>query len=315
MATTLEGAVDVLQLFAEPTRVRLLALLADEELTVAELTAITHLAQSRVSTHLGKLREAGVVRDRRAGSSTYYRMNREAMPESAMRVWELLSAGLRDRVLEQDRSRCAAVLDARKKARFPEAFAGEMERHYSPGRTWEAMARGFLAMLELGDVLDAGAGDGSLAEMLAPRARSLVCLDSSETMVSAARTRLSGLENARVERGDFHAMPFGAASFDQVLLFSALSYATDPAKVLSEVARVLRPNGVVAIVTLDAHEHTAVAESYGHVQPGFPPAALRRMLKRAGLAVELCEVTSRESRPPHFRVVTAAARKPVDEDT
>src|ERR1700681_1892138 len=123
---TLGAAVELLQLIGEPTRVRLLALLATDELTVAEIVAVTQLAQSSVSTHLGKLREAGLVRDRRSGASTCYALNEGAMPAPARRVWELVRGEVRDALLEGDRQRAAKVARARDgSGRWPDAVAGE----------------------------------------------------------------------------------------------------------------------------------------------------------------------------------------------
>lgn len=307
---TLATTIDLLNLFSDPTRVRLMALLAREELSVAELTSVTQLPQSRVSTHLGKLREADVLRDRRAGASTYYALNDASMPAEARKVWSLVQSEVDDAVLETDRKRCDAVLRARNgNGRWPDVIAGEMERHYSPGRTWEATARGFVGLLELGDVLDIGAGDGTIAELLAPRARSYVAIDVSEKLIAAARARLSRLPNVRCAVADAHALPFPDASFDQVLLFNVLTCAEQPGKVLAEVARVLRRRGTAAVITLDAHDHAAVTAGYHHVHPGFRPSKLEKMLEKAGLSVRQCEVTSRERRAPHFNVITAFASR------
>jgi ArsR family transcriptional regulator len=307
---------DLLGLLAEPSRVRLLALLAEQELTVNELCAATELGQSRVSTHLGKLRDAGLVRDRRAGGSTYYRMANGELPAPARKLWSVVAAELDDTQLATDRQRCTAVLraraaQARNDGRWPDSVAGEMERHYSPGRTWEALARGLIGLADLGDVLDAGAGDGATAQLLAPRARSITCVDLSETLIDAARVRLAGHANVRAEVADLHALPFAAASFDQVLLLNVLTHLRAPAGALAELARVLRPGGRLALVTLAAHDHLDVTASYGHVTAGFRPADVRRLLERAGLSVEQCAVTSRETRAPQFEVVTAFAAKPI----
>ena len=148
---SLDVTTDLLQLFSEPARVRLTALCAEEELTVADLVAITELAQSRVSTHLGKLRGAGVLRDRRVGTSTFYALADGSMPEDVRRVWSLVSAATRDPVLEADRARLDAFRAARaKEVAWPDALAGRMERHYSPGRTWQATARAFVGLMRLG---------------------------------------------------------------------------------------------------------------------------------------------------------------------
>ena len=307
----LAATLDALHLFGDPTRVRLVALLARQPLTVADLTTITRLPQSRVSTHLGRLKEAHVLRDHRKGSSTVYALNDTAMPDHVRRVWSLLDGEVADATLRTDRERCEALLAAREgDLPWPDALAGEMERHYSPGRTWDALTRGLVGLLRLGDVLDVGSGDGAIAQLVAPRATTYTLLDRSERVLAAARARLAKSPNVRFLHGDLHAIPAPASSFDQVLLLNVLPYAERPAVALAETARVLRPGGTVTLVTIDEHAHTDLTTQYGHVQPGFRPATLRRLLQKAGLVVERCEITSRERREPHLNVVTALAHKP-----
>jgi DNA-binding transcriptional ArsR family regulator len=307
---TLHSTADLLGLLAEPSRVRLLALLAEHELTVNELTSITELGQSRVSTHLGKLREAGLVRDKRVGGSTFYSLSNGEMPGQARKLWQLVSGALDDEQLAADKQRCAAQLRARRAAaRWPESVAGEMERHYSPGRTWEALAGSMIGLLRLGDVLDAGAGDGATAQLVAPRARTITCVDVSETLVDAARVRLAGHANSRCRVADLQDLPFEDGSFDQVLLLNVLPCLKQPGGALTETARVLRPSGTLALVTLGEHEHLDVTSAYGHVHAGFSPATVRRLLRKTGLQVDTCDATSRERRAPYFQVVTAFATK------
>jgi len=308
--SALQTTTELLRLLSEPTRVRLLALLGREELTVAELTGVTQLSQSRVSTHLGKLREAGFVRDRRVGSSSFYSLNRAGMADEARQLWELMLQTTQDAVLEQDGARAAEIVEARKRGvSWADTVAGQMERHYSPGRTWEATARGLLGLCDLGDVLDIASGDGALAELVAPRARTVTCLDSSAKVIAAAKRRLGKLKRMRFVEGDMHDLPFEDACFDAVLLMNGLPYASDPPRALQEAARVLRSAGVLTGVTLEQHEHERVTRAYGHVNTGTSPEALRRSLGEAGLKVDRCEITSREARPPHFRVITFHARK------
>jgi ArsR family transcriptional regulator len=308
--SSLDTARDLLQLFGDPTRLRLLAVLSRHELSVAELTAVTDLVQSRVSTHLGKLREAGIVRDRRNGSSTLYALNDGSMPAEARKVWSLLETTIDDAVLDADRDRADRLVRGRDRAGgWPDVVAGAMERHYSPGRTWEATARAFTGLMRLGDVLDAGSGDGTIAQLIAPRARTVTCLDKSERVLAAARARLAAAPNVRFALADVHAIPAADASFDSVLLFNVLASAHTPGRVLAEITRVLRPGGDLTLVTLETHRHPALTATYGHVHAGFRPAMLRTWLWRSGLTVERCEVTSRERREPHFNVITAFARK------
>jgi ArsR family transcriptional regulator len=304
---SVDNRVELLRLFGDATRVRLAALLERDELTVAEITRVTDLPQSRVSTHLGKLREAGLLRDRRDGASTYYSMNNGTMPVEVRRLWELVGNDLDEPLLHADRERCAALLRAREGGRWPDAVAGEMERHYSPGRTWEALARGLLGVVRLGDVLDAGSGDGSMAALLASRARSLTCLDRSEKVLAAARQRLGHLRNVAYAPGDVQEMPFEAERFDQVLLFHVLVYVEHPGRAIAEAARVLRPGGVAVVTSVAPHQHPDVTARYGHLHPGLAPRKLAGWLAAAGLTVSHCEITSREKRAPHFEVVTAFA--------
>jgi ArsR family transcriptional regulator len=185
-----------------------------------------------------------------------------------------------------------------------------MDRHWSPGRTWESLARAVAGLVQLGDVVDVGSGDGSVAQLLAPRARSWTCVDRSERVLSAARARLGKLHQVSFVPADAGALPLPDASFDAALLLHVLAQVESPARVLTEVSRVMRPGGLAVVVTLDAHDHAEVTAAYGDLHPGFAPAALRRMLARAGLEVGSCEITSRDVRPPSFRVVTSFATKP-----
>jgi len=306
---SLDASVGLLGLLADPTRLRLLALLGEEELSVAELVSITELAQSRVSSHLGRLREAGLLRVRPEGTSTFYALN-DAMPGEGRKLWELVRSRLSDRTLESDRERRSVVIKARAgDGGWPESVAGEMERHYSPGRTWEALGHGFLGFTALGDVLDVGSGDGFVAGLVAPRARTVTCLDRGERMLEAAKERLRRFTNTSFMLGDMHELPFQDGSFDQVLMFNVLPYSRDPATALSEAARVLRSGGVLSVLTLATHTHDAITAPYGHVQNGFEPRSLRRMLKRAGFSVEHCDVAARERRSPHFETIAAYALK------
>ena len=300
-----------LKVFADATRVRLLALLAREELTVAELSAITQLAQPRVSTHLAKLKEAGLVRDRRAGVSAYYRFDEDNLDTVQRELWRSLRDGSDDPLLRQDAERVAGVLANRAADQnWADSVAGDMERHYSPGRTWEALARTALPLLETGDVLDIASGDGVLAELLSPHAKRYICIDTSARVVAAAGERLRRFPNVEVREGDMHALPFKDASFDLVGLMHALTYSTKPAQAVAEAARVLRRGGRLLLSSLARHEHRSVVEAYGHVNLGFSEKELRKFAEKAGLEIANAETVTRERRPPHFEVLSLTAVKP-----
>jgi len=307
----LQRATQHFRLLADATRLRLLLLLDQEELSVAELAAITQLAQPRVSTHLAKLKEAGLVTDRRDGVFVYYRIAATISDPSLDDLWQLLRRNSDDPLIKQDLERIAQVLDKRAgTGTWADSVAGDMERHYSPGRTWEATARGLVHLLEPGDVLDVASGDGVLAELLAPRARSIVCLDISERVADAGRRRLAACRNVSFEVGDMHALPFADGSFDTVLLMHALTYTRDPAQVFGEASRVLRPAGKLLAVTLQRHQHEKAVEPYNHLNLGFTTQQLEKLSRQSGLQVQSCTVSAIEKRTPNFSVLSLSARKP-----
>ena len=281
-----------------------------EEFSVAELSAITQLAQPRVSTHLAKLREANLVSDRRDGVSVYYRIPTRPGSDSAQALWQAIRNHTQDPLLQQDSDRIPQVLAARASGHsWADSVAGDMERHYSPGRTWEATARGLVHLLNLGEVLDVASGDGVLAELLAPRVEHLVCLDLSQRVIEAGQKRLAGKSNVEFKLGDMHDLPLPDASFDTVLLLHALTYTNKPQQVFLEAARVLKPGGHLLAITLQQHAHEKAVEPYDHLNLGFTSKDLERMCDKAGMRVSQCAVSAVEKRAPNFSVLTLLSEK------
>lgn len=309
MATTpaldLDLATQRCRLLGDATRLRLLLLLEREELSVVELSAITQLAQPRVSTHLARLKEAGMVTDRREGVFVYYKISASTGDPSLDALWNILRRNTDDPLAAQDRARIPQVLNSRGSGTsWADSVAGDMERHYSPGRSWEATARGLTHLLDLGDVLDVASGDGVLAELLAPQSRSIVCLDISKRVVEEGRKRLARFQEAKFEQGDMHELPFDDGSFDTVLLMHALTYTEQPEVVLKECRRVLRNPGHILAVTLSQHSHRKAVESYDHKNLGFEPAALEKLATDNGFRVVHCAVSAVEKRQPNFSVIS-----------
>jgi len=304
----LGDTTDLLKTLGDSTRVRLLALLEAEELTVAELVRITRFSQSRVSTHLGRLKGQGLVLDRPDGASTYYRAAGSLMPDEARRVWELVRKSARDPLLDADRRGLDRVVRGRART-WADSVAGQMERHYSPGRTWEAALRGLLGLVRLGSVLDVASGDCAIAELLAPRARRITCLDNSPAVLRAGRSRMRERPHVSFVRGDMHALPFGEQRFDGVMMLACLCYSEDPAAAIREAARVLREGGVLTGAALHRHDHRDRVARYDHVRTGFSEDELAELLKGAGLTVGECRVTARERRAPHFETISFHATR------
>jgi ArsR family transcriptional regulator len=300
--------VGTLNLLGDESRIRLCALLRERELTVTDLVRVTGISQSRVSTHLARLREGGFVRDRRDGQHSFYLLAVNTLPVTAKAVLDEATSSA-DPTLEADQRRLLE-LEAEQRGKLPEAFAGEMHRHYSPGRTWESLVMGMAALLRLGDVLDVGSGDGAAAAYFAPYCRSLTCVDISARMIDAARERLAAHPHARAMVADVEELPFRASSFDSAVVFHTLAYAEHPQRALEECARVLRPGGRLVVLSLDKHDQPDVTAPYGERHPGFSPRTLRTLLSRAGLEVTSSDVVCRENKKPHFQVVLAVAERP-----
>ncbi len=299
------------RLLSDSTRLRLLMLVDREELSVAELAAITQLAQPRVSTHLAKLKEAGLVNDRREGVSVYYRMAATIVDPSLGALWELLRTNTSDPLIQQDFKRIQQVINARGgNSSWADTVAGDMERHYSPGRTWEVTTRTIVQLLELGDVLDVASGDGVLAELLAPRARSIQCLDISQRVVDAGKERLRNYSNVSFAAGDMHDLPLPDASVDTILLMHALTYTSEPQKVFNEASRVLRPGGFLLAATLQKHPHKNAVTAYNHLNLGFTESDLRKFCTNSGLEPQNIRISAVEKRTPNFEVLTLKAGKP-----
>ncbi len=299
--------VETLTLLGDESRLRLCALLRDRELCVTDLVRVTGISQSRVSTHLGRLREAGVVHDRRKGTQSFYGLSSDTLPEPLRGVLDETKTSA-DPTLVGDQKRLEE-LEAERRGGLPESVADELERYYSPGRTWQSLASGIAALLELGDVLDVGSGDGAAAASIAPYCRTLTCIDTNARSIEAARQRLAKFPHAKTAVLDVHELPFDETCFDAVLMFHTLTYAEDPHRALGECARVLRPGGKLVLLCLDEHRQQEVTARYGERHAGFSPAAVRALLSESGLEVKASHVASREARKPHLQVVLAIAEK------
>lgn len=307
----LADSTQLLRLLAEPSRLRLLLVLIEQPMTVAELTAVTQLTQSRVSSHLARLREAELVQDRAVANARYYSVDVELWHHDVRPLWGALIDTLDDAVVHRDREQATAIVHQRSlRSNWVESVAGRMERQYSPGRTWEAMSRSLIELLELGSVLDIASGDGVLAELLARRSKRVTCLDRSPAVIDAARRRLGTQGNVDFKVGDMHALPFADEQFDQVFLLHALTYSPQPRLALAEAARMLRPGGRLTLATIERHDHESTVAAYDHVNLGFEVAEIDAGLREAGLTVLACARRAREPQPPYFRLITASASKP-----
>jgi ArsR family transcriptional regulator len=306
-----DALTQLCSLIGDPTRIRLLRLLAVEALSVAEITHATRLPQPRVSTHLRRLREAGLVDVQKVGGQSFYARDPAAWAGAGGVLLQSLLDSVDDPVLAEDEARAESLVAARHaEAGWVDALAGRMARNYSPGRTWESLARTLGGLSRPGRLIDIASGDGAVPGLLAPWADEVVCVDNNPRVVEAGQARTAPGSPLRFVLADMHALPFPDLRFDRALLLGALQYTTHPAAALHEAGRVLAPGGRLVVSALRRHPHGETADRYGHLNHGFRPDELSAMIVAAGLQIETCGVASREHRPPHFEVVVATATRP-----
>jgi ArsR family transcriptional regulator len=304
-----------LKVLADPTRLRLLALLEREELSVAELQEILGMGQSRISGHLGQLRRSGLLADRRSGKHVYYGVPRGDADGAPPEIRALVRAALRE-IPEADADQGAlelALAKRRDSARtYFDRIAGKFGRSYCPGRSWEALAHAFLAFVPPVVVADLGAGEGYLSQMLARRARKVIAVDNSKNMVAFGRAlaRRHGLKNLTYRLGDLEDPPIDPATVDAAILSQALHHASVPQRAIDAAFRILKPGGRILILDLLAHTFEEARELYADLWLGFTERDLVGMLDRAGFRNPEFSVVAREAEPPHFQAVFATAVKP-----
>ncbi len=302
---------DLFKTLADESRIRLILLLQQKELTVAELAEITRLAQPRVSTHLSHLKNHDLVHVRKQGVSSFYRLNSDLIEQQFSGLLKMVQSHYADNPLvAQDNQQMAVVLsELAASNQWVDAVAGDMERHYSPGRTWEATARVLAKLINLGQVLDLGSGDGVLAELLAKNAEQYTCVDNNAKAIEAAKARLQHLDNVQFNQCDIHKLPFTANQFDCVLMLHVLTYSTEPLTVIEQAYKVIKPGGYLLISTLDKHQHESVLKDYGHKNLGVNTQQLEQWCRTAGFSHVDASISSQEQRKPHFKIITVEASK------
>jgi ubiquinone/menaquinone biosynthesis C-methylase UbiE/DNA-binding transcriptional ArsR family regulator len=309
MSATLKS----LRALSDPTRLRIVALLERDELSVAELQEITRLGQSRISTHLGLLQDSELVQSRREGKRAFYKLNENAgatereFIELAIRGAKELAENAGDqinlkRVLARRREQAQVYFNQ---------IAGRFDRVYGPGRSWQAFGHLLLRVLPPVVVADLGAGEGLLSELLARRAKKVIAVDNSEKIVEfgKAKAKKNGLKNLEFRQGDLQNPPIEPDSVDLVILSQALHHAEVPAEAIAAAHKILKSGGQIMILDLLKHNVENAREVYGDRWFGFAESDLHHWLEQAGFKKIEISVVAREEQPPHFQTILAGAEK------
>jgi ArsR family transcriptional regulator len=309
MSSTLKS----LRALSDPTRLRIVALLEKDELSVAELQEITRLGQSRISTHLGLLADCELVAARREGKRTFYKLNENA-DATAREFIQLAIRGAKELPEHAgDQINLKRVLARRREQAqvYFNQIAGRFDRVYGPGRSWQAFGHLLLRILPPLVVADLGAGEGLLSELLARRAKRVIAVDNSEKIVEfgKAKAKKNHLKNLEFRLGDLQNPPIDANSVDLVILSQALHHAENPADALAAAHNILKSGGQILLLDLLKHNFEKSRELYGDRWLGFAESDLHRWLENAGFKKIEISVVAREEQPPHFQTILAGGEK------
>jgi ArsR family transcriptional regulator len=297
-----------LRLAADPSRLRLLLLLEQEELSVAELQEILAQGQSRISTHLAQLKQAGLVDDRRTGKNAFYRLTAPA------ELMELLHKAAGE-VPQAGEDRQALRLTLRKRQdqmrRYFDELAGKFGRQYVPGRSWKGVAEALLKLMPRMVIADLGAGEGTISQLMAQRAKKVIAIDNSEKMVEfgAELARRHGIGNMEYRVGDLEDVPIRSGTVDLAFLSQALHHARHPKRAVEEAHRILKPGGRIAVLDLNRHHFEEARELYADVWLGFTELELERYLKGGGFKNVETAVVYKEQEAPYFETLLGTGER------
>jgi SAM-dependent methyltransferase len=281
----------------DPTRLRILRLVAQAPLNVTELVSLVGVAQSSVSHHLGKLRGLGLIREERQAGFSFYSLD---LAKDDGR-WPLIRLAQEAEDEAGDRSRLEDLL--RQRADRQALVESENGRLLEPGQSWFLWAGALASLLPALDVADFGCGSGVLSVAIARWAKQVWAIDQSAEALAQARARAKRekLENVRFLREDLRALSLPDAKRDLVVISQSLHYLEEPEAVLREASRILKPGGRIVVLELMPHEERWVHERLGHRHLGFEPEALEASLRRAGFTRLSRDMHARDGASP-FRV-------------
>ena len=304
---------DILKILSDPTRVRLLALVMREELSVAELQEILGMGQSRISSQLALLRTVNLVTDRRDGKNAFYSFRASLPPKTLALVKAATESVSELPVMNEDRENLDRILQKRRRTQeqYFNLIAGRLGKNYCPGRSWEAIGHLALRLTPPIDIADLGAGEGLVSQLLAHRARQVWCIDNSPRMVEVGTSlaKKNGLANLVYKLGDIENVPLPDRSVDLAILSQALHHAQHPQAAVDEAFRIIKPGGQLLVLDLNEHTFEKARELYADIWLGFKESALHSFLKKAGFAKVEVTMVARESEEPYFETLLASGTK------
>lgn len=301
-----------LRVLSEPVRIRLCLLLAEEELSVAELQEVFGMGQSRISMQLAQLKQAELVEDRRSGKNVMYRLM-SGLPEEVLAILRASAAELDEAA--QDKRALHLILKHRadKTRAYFDELAGKFGKQYVPGRSWKGLSEMLLAIMPPMTIADLGAGEGTFTQLLARRAKKVIAVDNSEKMVSFASelAQRHGLKNVEFRIGDLEDPPIAKESIDLAFFSQSLHHAQHPQRAVDAARKILKPGGRIVVLDLKRHSFEEARELYADLWLGFAEVELDGFLRKGGFRnIEVCPV-HKEEEAPQFETLLAIGEKPL----
>lgn len=299
----------MLKILADNTRLRIIQLLSRDELSVAELQEILDMGQSRISSHLALLRRSNIVTDRRDGKRTYYSIHHELELDAKKLIHAACAVDIQQDIAKTDNENLDRILEKRRQVteQYFNEIAGRLCSNYCPGRSWEAISHFLLCLTPKIDIVDLGAGEGILSQLLARRAKTVYCIDSSTRMVEIGTelARQHGFNNLFYKRGDLENVPLEDSSVNLALMSQSLHHTQHPEKALLEAYRIIRPGGQIVIIDLKKHHFEEARERFADRWLGFTENALYQYMKKARFSQIQVNCVSREKDEPKFETLIA----------
>lgn len=286
---------DLFQALADPTRLRIVALLRSMELSVGEVAQLLGQSQPRVSRHVKILADAGIVERRKEGSWVFLTLAGADRREPLFGLFDAWADAETREAFEADSARLAGVRAERAEAasRYFSGHAWIWDQirslHVAESEVERAIDRA-LADRPLGRLVDIGTGTGRMIELFGPRSSEAIGIDKSSEMLRLARVKLeaAGIPSS-LRQGDMYALPLVDCSADSVIIHQVLHYAHSPAAAIAEASRVLASNGTLLVVDFAAHDREDLRDTDAHVRLGFSDDAMARWFEAAGLVVDHVE--------------------------
>lgn len=295
-----------MKLLSDETRLRIYLLISKEVLSVLELQDILNMGQSRISTQLAKLKSEGIVTDRKVGKNSFYKA---VVNPQLLSLCQACKDELSDYEADQLALKYVVKKRQNKSKIYFDNLAGKFGKEYVPGRSWKGLSEALIRTMQHKVVADFGAGEGTLAQLLAQRVEHVIAIDNSDKMIEygSSLAKKHNLHNLEYRKGEIENVPIVNNSVDLVIISQSLHHAETPQQVIAEASRVLRKGGNIIILDLLKHQFEPARELYHDLWLGFSEVEIHQLLEKEGFSDIFVNTVDKELNAPYFQTLLAVA--------